>query len=538
MASFFFGSSNVYRNYTKAVESGLFSGRNLQLVQCTKKAVFDSHLASLTSAGLIVTSVLENFITDVCSDLSGDKVSLFAHQQLTAHVEALHSCVQRLPEVSVLICPPMFRATPSWFGSYLPDFLSFLTSEVSRIGSSRIRVCQPFVVLPNVLEKDGVHLSAAAGQLFLSHIDAQLRSFLVEAPVQTAETTQPMEVSDDVSEVPISVEEKVEALVKRTSEFESFVRRRFKDDDLVFARLKEEADAELNRAKEDRVVISGLAPPPLTVTSHAEKKKHYIDVITRLVSLACASSEHQPKVLDVYVNLRKDVGQPLVEARFETVPGAQTFRREGVSLAKAEHAEFCNLFFSNAVTQATRVRIEVLKALSKKLSTPTEAAYVLGFISRPVMQYQVQEGARSSAEGTGRSYNYVDAISRFGSRLTDADLASAYLRAGLTFRGSMSQYFVVLRDELVTSHRGRSNVNRVPLGRRGAHASSNRRGYPRSRGRSFAEAVASRSAPIVLDGDESPAAFPNPPDRGTKRPGDHPEGPSKRNENDLNIVEK
>ncbi len=38
MASFFFGSSNVYRNYTKAVESGLFSGRNLQLVQCTKKA--------------------------------------------------------------------------------------------------------------------------------------------------------------------------------------------------------------------------------------------------------------------------------------------------------------------------------------------------------------------------------------------------------------------------------------------------------------------------------------------------------------------
>jgi hypothetical protein len=138
----------------------------------------------------------------------------------------------------------------------------------------------------------------------------------------------------------------------------------FPSDDFIFAHLKEEADTELNKSREDKVVITGL-PRPSSSTSHADKKKHYSEVITRLISLACASADVLPTVLDVYINIRKDQGLPVVEAHLNSVSGSQLFHREGVRLAKDQHAEFSTLFLSNSVTQSTRVRIEILKALFK-----------------------------------------------------------------------------------------------------------------------------------------------------------------------------
>ncbi len=93
----------------------------------------------------------------------------------------------------------------------------------------------------------------------------------------------------------------------------------------MFARLKEEADAELNRSREDRVVITGLPPPPSTARAHADKKKHYSEVLLHLITLACASIEPVPTVVDVFVNIRKGQGQPLVEARFDSASCARAF---------------------------------------------------------------------------------------------------------------------------------------------------------------------------------------------------------------------
>ncbi len=165
-----------------------------------------------------------------------------------------------------------------------------------------------------------------------------------------------------------------------------------------------------------------------------------------------------------------------MEAKFSTVSGAIQFRREGVRLAKAHHPEFDSLFFSNSVNQSTRVRIEILKALAKKLVTETEDAIVHGFISRPALQYKAKEGTSSDADGVGRSYTFVDAIAKFGSLLGQADLATAYVRAGNTFNGALSQYFLVLTDRVPRPVQTGSNS--VGLGRRGGSYA----GRARSRG--------------------------------------------------------
>lgn len=513
-------------------------------MRCTKKTVLDSHLATLSSADLIVTSVLENFITDVCNGVAEDEVQLFARQQLTAHVDSLSDLVHRLSSLTVMICPPMYRSTPAWFGPYLGDLQAFLRAEVARIGSRRIEVCDPFIVLPSLLESDGVHLCPSGGDRFLAHMDAQLTLFLNRlqddsmsidlshdlADAGPSDATPRLQALPDSFDTLDSVGVAFSALSRATSSFEAFTRRRFKADDLIFARLKEESDADVNKSREDRVVITGLSPSPPSASSHLDKKKHFCDVITRLVTIACAVSDPLPKVVDVYLNIRKDKGQPLVEARFDTASGAQQFRREGVRLAKANHAEFDNLFFANSVTQSTRVRIEVLKALAKRLTTEEETAFVQGFISRPLLQYRVQEGASSSADGVGRGYNYVDAVAKFGARLTPRDLSTAYVRAGSTFAGAMSQYFVVLRDDLVGKF-VRSGANSLPLGQRGGRGGRGgrgSRGFRGSRGGRlpFSDPDVSSIRPLSASGY----------DRGTKRPGDPTGTPSKRNESELNVV--
>ncbi len=103
----------------------------------------------------------------------------------------------------------------------------------------------------------------------------------------------------------------------------------FQEGWLCFRRLKEDADTDINRSREDRVVVSGLPAPAPTVCSHADKKVHYIDVLSWLILLACVDADPVPRVTDVYINLRKGLGQPLVEARFDSVSGAQIICRDG-----------------------------------------------------------------------------------------------------------------------------------------------------------------------------------------------------------------
>ena len=113
MSRLFYGSSNVYRFYSR--ES---FGLDLELVQCTKKTVFDSHLGELNElapGSLIVTCVLGNFISDACRGLSTDEVTLFANQQITAHVQVLADLVKDRPDVFAFVVPPFRRRVPGMF---------------------------------------------------------------------------------------------------------------------------------------------------------------------------------------------------------------------------------------------------------------------------------------------------------------------------------------------------------------------------------------------------------------------------------------
>jgi hypothetical protein len=185
------------------------------------------------------------------------------------------------------------------------------------------------------------------------------------------------------------------------------------------------SDEELNRSREDCVVISGLDHPTLGQLSHQDTKNYFRGVFSKLIGLECPEMSSEAWV-EVFVSFRRDQVTPMVEAKFKTIANASSFRKSSAVLAKAKDANFEALFFANSVTQATRVRIEILRAIAKKLTTDSESAYVHGFLSRPIMHYIVKENMPSDCAGTGRGYTFVDAVSRFGDLLMPIDLAPAY----------------------------------------------------------------------------------------------------------------
>ena len=105
----------------------------------------------------------------------------------------------------------------------------------------------------------------------------------------------------------------------------------------------------------------------------------------------------------------------------------------------------------NCVTLATRVRIDILKAMAKKFTTEREDLFVYGYASRPVLHIKPKDGNKRPMW-----LSFSDALTRFGAGLGELDLGEAYRRAGVAFRGQLQQNFVVLHET------GAENEVRLP----------------------------------------------------------------------------
>ena len=127
---------------------------------------------------------------------------------------------------------------------------------------------------------------------------------------------------------------------------------------------------------------------------------------------------------------------------------------------------------SNSVNLATRIRVDIMKAIARKITNRDEVAYVAGFTSRPMMHIR-KAGGGDSARPL-KSFSYIDSVSRFGNMLDRKDLETAYGRAGRSFNGQLRQNFVVLnkmeQEALMSVNPGPSNSRQGPSGRGGGGA--------------------------------------------------------------------
>jgi hypothetical protein len=118
----------------------------------------------------------------------------------------------------------------------------------------------------------------------------------------------------------------------------------------------------------------------------------------------------------------------------KTLALAARFRSEGARLSRAKQDGYVGLYFNPTVTLATRVRIEILKALSNRVTSSQQLAYATFNGPRP----KLSVGPCSGFPGRRSALHFAPAIKKYGYLLEDQFLDKAYSRAQMFFSGKLS----------------------------------------------------------------------------------------------------
>ena len=291
-----------------------------------------------------------------------------------------------------------------------------------------------------IFELDGIHINPAFGIQFLNAI-IYFAGIIFEASVVDLESDVPMEETETSGRslvIPLTQEPaKTLTTEERLTEALTDIEKRRANDDLVFARIREELDFIANSRKEDRIIVTGLSTSVRKPSGEAEIRAWARVVVNDALEAIVPGSAN--KIQFCSPNRSVTATVPVCEVKFREREDALKLRKEFGKLRKEKRYDG-DAFIANCVTLGTRVRLEILKAIARKCSGVGVDMYVHGFTSRPVLQVKPNGGPQLAL-------TFVDAVVRYGGRVNEADLALAYERAGMSFVGQMQQNFVILTDK-------------------------------------------------------------------------------------------
>jgi hypothetical protein len=421
------GSSNVTRFYKPELYKD-FS--KYLVIKCTD---IESFRACTTNLGEedseIVISVIENFLEKSARDEANTEGWATKMGEIfNRFAKIIKEASERMPKTKFVIAYPITRPKIKWYQGLFDDITQTFKESLEVMKLDNVtgldaipQGCQQF-------EEDQVHLTEASGQIFLEGLLTGAEKFFRAPFVQ-------LDDDEDMNEP----ESKTDELEKRIAALENQARSRQDSDNLVFARLREEMDANSNKLKEDRIVITGITSKEAPPVDPGQKKlwiqKIVLDIFATLIP------EFGGKI--VFINQSKSNGHhiPLVEVKLDTRENAAALRK-AFAEKKKSGLDLGRIFVSNSVNLATRVRVDILKALAKKVSDTSVSAHAVPFVSKPVMHVRHVDGG----QGT-RTYTYTDAVAKFGHLLKQVELGEAFRRAGNSFKGQLQQHFVVLKDQ-------------------------------------------------------------------------------------------
>ena len=451
------GSSNVYKIY----KSGSYA-RDYKMIKCTKLESFEAHMTNLTMGSkYVVASVIENFLADEVTNTEEPEAEIT--HCIRSFLKVVGDTAARLPGTKICIVLPMQRPLHDWYQERMKDLDNSLTKGIkeiqTKLGHERVSAISASPETSQDFEGDGVHLTEPSAKIFITHILYEAEAFF-----KGNNAGSNAENDDDVTEVR-SVEERLNILEKACKKQ---IKMNFANN-LMMARVREEIDSIGNRAKEDRVVLSGLkskTPMPAENKARIEWLK---DLVMKIFGELVTN--FPGKIFYLSQGKQMDLFLPMVEVKLDKTEHAMAVRKAFAQKRKSKSlsSDLESLFVTNCVNLATRVRIDILKSIARKVSNDKDLAYVSGFISRPMMHIK-KAGAPANIKPL-KLFTFIDAVTRFHGLLTRADLVTAYERAGRAFQGQLENNFVVLNEEDqeqvlgTATTRARTGTGRGPRGR-------------------------------------------------------------------------
>jgi hypothetical protein len=469
MANILVGSSNVARFY-KVDKFKDF--RQYNFSRCTTMDTFKATMTELEE-GVAIISVFENIIVDAAKGLKneGDEINNAIFKSIDAVLDLISATADRMPETKLAVVTPLRRPAVVWFQEKETLIYDYIKKNLNTIRMSRNNVFMIDCVCSSLqqFEEDGVHLTVDSGVCFLEDILGKGEVAFKAVNIDLTKDSRPG--ASNVLTLD-STNSRIDDMVDRLT-------MRFDADNLMFARIREELDAAANLKREDRVVVNGITsktPLPTDNRQRLEKLKELAMEIFMEIK-----PDFKGKILFASQGRTAEHDLPSVEVKIDKVEHAIAIRKAFANQKKNGllKGNLERVFIANSVNPPTRVRIEILKAIARKITNNNELAYVVGFIPRPVMHIK-KKG--NGDQAPFKTYSFVDAVKYHGGVLEQEDLGGAYARAGRAFDGQLQQNFVVLRDAESGQAQAKFHANRQARGSgrgrtpRGASGSGSGRG--------------------------------------------------------------
>jgi hypothetical protein len=210
------------------------------------------------------------------------------------------------------------------------------------------------------------------------------------------------------------------------------------EDNKSLAALREEADFNVNRSKQDRVVVFGLSSKTPLPTSKPDRIKALKGLV--MAQFLKIKPDYDGSINFIsHLNFAGD-RIPAVECRMNSVEKAIEIRKECGRIRKADKAKANqHVFITNCVTATTRVRIEIMSKISMRLKEDNVESYCITFEPRPILRVKhVHLG--------WKSFHFVEAVEKFSHLLKKDDLLGAYSKASV-IREPIEQIFIIMNGK-------------------------------------------------------------------------------------------
>ena len=224
-------------------------------------------------------------------------------------------------------------------------------------------------------------------------------------------------------------------------------------DNVMMAGLKEEQDAEANKAMLNRVIFSKVNMPNLANLTDEARLNAIKGRINEIIE-SVKSPDKQYKILFVkHLNHRvRGQKKGVIEVKLESPQQAADLRADFVKMQKESEEDRATRMNINPVVRlSTRVRVEILHSvvdLYKRHDPSVVRAMCLQYIPKPVIKI-----IRKSAGGTefARTMTFIEAVCwvKENDYCNTIKLGRAYERAGSAFRATMTQNFVLMSSSSI-----------------------------------------------------------------------------------------
>jgi hypothetical protein len=452
MSRILVGSSNVKRFYS---HSGFKSYQPYKMELCTVFRMFEVTMESIPADARIVVSVVENFIEKEIYPAKEEEKLDRMKKAMSDFMGVIVKAAKKNVGAKLVVAYPLRRPANKW----MTDNEEMIKKEFELVYNrqDQVNISKADCILwsSQAFNNNGVHLTKEAGQSFVENLLGMAEDNF-EAEVINVEdgdlaekivtfASGSTEARSEKGGVAIN-ELKRSMLEMRQwrDNFASDINKRFRNDNVMFARMREEMDAETNRKKEDRTLVAGCVDPTLMPKDGKERNSFLKQLATDFCKKL--NPQFDGEVQFTSASGRPDKGNLMLEFKLDSVEKAREIGKmfAQMRVAGSLPESFGKLQVMTVITQATKVRLEIMKAIARLVDSETKVGYVPTYLPRPILHVKgkVATGPRRHI----RSLTFTDSIEQYGMRLGPRDLSLAYEKAAWNFQGQMRQNFVVLHD--------------------------------------------------------------------------------------------